>query len=351
MINRLFRGLLRRPPVDGARARFLAFLDFAYMPYALGDAITWIENAQVAAVNANVNEIDIVVLASRERPAPSWQPFVTSFNFTESVNGLMPALLSSPMVRNFHLLEHRQTFYEMVSDYHDRGSAMWPGYDAIINERIDFMSHLHIVEHFSRRGSIPLLAAPRGYKNAANAFVEKYCAGQFRVVVNVRQSHLRKTASHPERDSRFETWAEFIRRNSRKYENVVFIIAGQYIDVDRRFAGLPRTLVPRSLGYGLGVELALLQSADLFMGTSSGFSQAALFGHPSYIVTNTEPRAAPICGVPVGARHHPFGRPDQIVTWVLETADELEDEFDKLIALKADQGRRVPSKAGVGQNK
>ena len=351
MISRLFRGLLRRPPVEGERPRFLAFLDFAYMPYALGDAITWLENAQVAARNANVDKIDILLLASRDRPAPSWQPFITPFSYTENVHGLLPALLSSPMLRNVHLLENRQTFYDIVSDHHDGGGAMWPAYASIVNERIDFMSHLHIVEHFSRCGSIPLLAAPAGYLDAADAFVKKYCEGHFRVVVNVRQSHLRKTASHPERDSRFETWAEFIRRNSRKYENVVFIIAGQYIDVDRRFAGLPRTLVPRSLGYGLGVELALLQSADLFMGTSSGFSQAALFGHPSYIVTNTEPRAAPICGVPVGARHHPFGRPDQIVTWVLETADELEDEFDKLIALKADQGRRVPSKAGVGQNK
>ena len=187
-------------------------------------------------------------------------------------------------------------------------------------------------------GSIPLLAAPRGYADAASGFVSNYFPHKFRVVINVRQSHFRPSRAHPERDSRFDTWAEFIRRTAKKYPDVVFIVTGQYSDVDRRFSRLPATVVPRSLGAGLGVELALLQDANLFMGTSSGFAQAALFGHPSYIVTNTEPRAAQYCGVPAGARHHPFGRPDQIVTWSLETADTLEEEFLNVISIKAARG-------------
>lgn len=345
MLERLFRPLLRRPGANAGRPRFLAFLDYAYVPYALGDTITWMENAQVVARDAGATEMDVVVLASRERPAPSWQPFVTPFSYTANVHGLLPAFLSSQMIRNVHLLENRQTFYDIVSDAHDGGGAMWPAYDSVIDERMDFMSHLRIVDHHARWGSIPLLGAPRGYAGMAEDFVAKWCPGKFRVVVNVRQSHLRTAGSHPERDSRFETWAEFIHRTARRYDDVVFIVAGQYIDVDRRFAQLPATVAPRSLGYSLGVELALLQTADVFMGTSSGFAQAALFGHPAYIVTNTEPRAAPICGVPVGARHHPFGRPDQVVTWTLETVDELEDEFDRLLTLKAARGAQRPAAA------
>lgn len=342
MLERLLGPLVRHAIKRPERPRFLAFLDYAYTPYALGDSITWVENAQVTARDAGVSEIDVVVLATRERPAPSWQPFITPFNYTAHVHGLLPAFLSSPMIRNVHVLENRQTFYDVVSDACDNGAATWPGREAMVEERLDFMSHLYVVDHFRRRGSIPLLAAPPGFDGVATEFMKTHCGDRFRIVINVRQSHLRTAGSHPERDSRFDVWAEFIRRVAAKYDDVVFIVAGQFLDVDRRFSRLPATVVPRSLGYGLGVELALLQGADLFMGTSSGFAQAALFGKPSYIVTNTEPRAAPICGVPVGARHHPFGRPDQVVTWTLETVEELETEFAQLLAVKRDKDQRVP---------
>ena len=335
MLDRLLGPLVRRPAARTGRRRFLAFLDYAYMPYALGDTITWIENAQVSARNSGFEEFDVLVLASRERPAPPGQPFVTSFNYTNNIHGLIPAFLSSPMIRNVHFLENRQTFYDLISDAHDSRAEMWPHYDAMIDERIDFIRHHRIVDHFARLGSIPLLSAPRGFAELGAAFLSKYCKEKFSVVINVRQSHLRASAAHPERDSSFETWAEFIRRSAHKHSDAAFIIVGQYADVDRRFFQLPATVQPRALGFGLGVELALLQSADLFMGTSSGFAQAALFGHPSYLVTNTEHRAAEFFNVPAGSRHHPFGRSDQIVTWSPETVEELEFEFDKMRTLKA----------------
>ena len=335
MIERLFGLIAGRISHHQSKPRFLAFLDYGYMPYALGDTITWTADAQVAAKDAGADEIDVVVLATRERPAPNWQPFVTSFNYMSNVYNLLPAYLGSPMVRSVHILENRQTFYDLVSDAHDRGGAMWPSINALVDERMNFISHLRVVDHFLRCGSIPLLAAPRGYASMAEAFLKKWCPGKFCVVVNVRQSHLRATQFQSERDSQFATWAEFIKRTAQKYNDVMFLVVGQFSDVDRRFSRLPATIVPRSLGFGLGVELALLQGADLFMGTSSGFAQAALFGQPAYIVTHTEHRAAEYCGVPVGARHHPFGRADQIVTWTLETVEELEEEFSKMRALKA----------------
>jgi hypothetical protein len=346
MLEKLLAPLCRlnAPRRDSKKSPFLAFLDYAYMPYALGDAITWVENAQVRARDAGADAIDIVVLTSRERPAPEWQPHITSYNYVGNLQGIIPALLSSPMTRNVHLLENRQTFYAMVMDLHDHCTPMWPHAHALIEERLDFISHMRIVEHYRRTGSIPLLEPPRGYAQQAAAFVSTFCRDRFRVVVNIRQSHLRAARAQPERDSQFDIWADFIAHTARKYPDVVFIVAGQYSDVDRRFGRLPETLVPRSVGFGLGVELALLQGADLFMGTSSGFAQAALFGHPSYVVTNTEPRAAAYCGVAAGARHHPFGRRDQIVTWSPETVDSLTADFEAVVAAKADMGSRTPAR-------
>lgn len=339
---------LGRPRVAADKLPFLAFLDYAYMPYALGDAVTWLENAQVRARDAGAAAIDVVLLASPERPAPVWQTHVTAYNFVANLHGVLPVFFSSPMVRNVHVLEQRQTFYDMVTDLHEQGAASWPGIEALVDERLNFISHLSIVEHFQRCGSIPLLNAPRGYEKQAAAFIETYCPGRFRIVVNVRQSHLTAVQANTERDSRFEPWAGFIAQTAEVYPDVIFIVVGQYSDVDRAFFRLPAVVAPRSFGFGLGAELALLQSADLFMGTSSGFAQAAFFGHPSYVVTHIEPRAAAYCGVAIGARHHPFGRADQVVTWAPETTDSLAAEFEAVLACKAERGDRVPERRRRG---
>lgn len=329
---------------DSEKPPFLAFLDYAYMPYALGDAITWVENAQVCARDVGAQAIDIVALTSPERPAPHWQGHITSSRYVGILHALMPALLTSPMTRNVHLLEDRRTFYSMVMDMYARDVPTWPDVHALLEESIDFASHMRIVNHFRRTGAIPLLGPPRGYAEQAAAFVSTFCQDRFRIVVNVRQSHLRAEHTLPQRDSYFDIWADFITRIAGRYSDVVFIVVGQYSDVDRRFRRLPGTVVPRLLGFGLGVELAVLQDADLFMGTASGFAQAALFGHPSYIVTNTEPRSARYCGVHAGARHHPFARPDQIVTWIPETTDSLMDDFEEILSLKARTDSRVPTR-------
>jgi hypothetical protein len=323
--------------------RLLAFFDYGYMPHALGDTLTCIENVQIAACEAGANEVDLVVLAARERPAPSWQPFITPHHNVSSVHGLLPAFLSSSLVRDVNLIENRQIFYAMISRLHREGVPTWPPVTALTTETIDFMSHMKAVEHFRKTGSIPLLSVPRGYAEKAHTFAARFCAGRFSVVVNVRQSHLKTSRAQPERDSQFETWAQFMNECAKRYPDVVFVVTGQFSDVDRRFERLPSTVVPRSWGCGLGVELALLQGADLFMGTSSGFSQAALFGRPAYIVTNTEPRAAAFCGVPAGARHHPFARPDQIVTWSRETAESLMADFEEVLAFKAAEGKSLPA--------
>jgi hypothetical protein len=334
---------LRRPCATAEKPPLIAFLDYAWMPYALGDTLTWVENAQVYAQHARACAIDVILLASLQRPAPSWQSHVTAYNFVSSLHGIMPAFFSSPIIRNVHVLEYRQTFYDMVSDLHERGAATWPEVGALVEERVNFISHLSIVEHFRRQGSIPLLVAPRGYEREAAEFVEYYCSGRFRIVISVRQSHLTAMRANPERDSRFEPWAEFIARTAARYPDVIFIVVGQYTDVDRAFSRLPAVIAPRSRGFGLGVELALLQGADLFMGTSSGFAQAAFFGHPSYVVTHVEPRVASHCGVDVGARHHPFGRPDQLLTWTPETVEGLVEYLETVLALKAARGERVPA--------
>jgi hypothetical protein len=86
------------------------------------------------------------------------------------------------------------------------------------------------------------------------------------------------------------------------------------------------------MGFGLGHELALLHRADLFMGSSSGFATMATFCNKPYVITNVQHLFARYIGVPVGARHYPFGNENQILYWETETQDVLLDFFEELHA-------------------
>jgi hypothetical protein len=86
--------------------------------------------------------------------------------------------------------------------------------------------------------------------------------------------------------------------------------------------------VPRVLGLGLGHELALVHRADLFMGTSSGFSAMATFCNIPYVITKIEHLFAHYADVRAGDRHYRFGHENQILYWETETRDVLLEFFE-----------------------
>jgi len=84
------------------------------------------------------------------------------------------------------------------------------------------------------------------------------------------------------------------------------------------------------MGLGLAHELALLHRADLFMGSSSGFATMATFCNKPYLITNIQHLFSRYAGIPVGARHYPFGNENQILYWERENRDVLMAFYDEI---------------------
>lgn len=339
-------GAILRSMIDRREETLLGFLDYHFMPFALGDTMTWLMNLQVEAARRRLKRIVQLVHADPQRHFYRAQPHINRNNYREILTNLFPAFLCSPMIDAIHVVEENHTYWAMLITSAMGGAQMWPGMVSQFCQSIDFYSHKRINRYFETNADLPLLCAPRGYVQPAAAFRRRYLGGRFVVTVNIRQraSTLDTAATH--RDSPLDAWMTFFDRVSRGYRDVVFVILGGYTELDRHLFRSENVVIPRTFGYSLGTDLALLFDSDLFMGTSSGFAAAATFSAVPYVITNFESRAASFVGIPVGTPHYPFAKLCQTLSWERESSDLLMDLFEAAYAvLKIRQSTTVNPRA------
>lgn len=315
---------------ERAAKPMIGIYDFSYSPYALGDALTWTMNLNVIAATKGCDAIDQYLVINPSRPGSRHQPFVNEHNYVSIMDGLFPAFLCSPMLRSLKLIRQPFSFSMFLLRELARRRPMWPSLFGHLNRKLDFISHRRINAYHHRHGRLPWLTAPRGFGTWADLFRRTHCAGRFVVAVNVRQGALSLTPANLYRDSPLPEWHAFIRRAAVRHPDVLFLILGGYTEWDREMIRLPNVLIPRAMGFGLGHELALLHRANLFMGSSSGFAAMATFCNKPYLITNVQHLFSQYIGVPVGARHYPFGNDNQILYWEREDQDVLAEHFEKL---------------------
>ena len=310
----------------------IGIYDFSYGPYALGDALTWTMNLNVGAAAAGCDAIDQYLVIDPSRPGNGYQPFVNQHNYVSIIDNLFPAFTCAPLLRSLKLIRHPPGFNLFLAREVMRRRPIWPPFHSHLNKKLDFISHRRINAFYWKHGYLPWLTAPRGYAAWADAFYRSHCTGRFVVAVNIRQSALSLTPASLFRDSPQPEWHAFIRRAAARHPDVLFLILGGYTEWDRDAFRLPDVLIPRTMGLGLGHELALLHRADLFMGSSSGFAAMATFCNKPYLITNIQRLFSKYIGVPVGGRRYPFGNENQILHWETETQDVLLGFFEELHA-------------------
>jgi hypothetical protein len=305
--------------------------DFSYAPYALGDALTWTMNVNIGAADAGVETVDQYLVIDPSRPASRYQSFIDEHNYLSVIDRLFPAFLCSPWLRSLKLIRDSRMFNLFLLRDVMRRRPMWPSLWSHLRRRLDFISHRRINRFYDRYGTLPWLTAPRGYGAWADNFRRTHCQGRFVVALHVRQGAWSLAPASLHRDSPWPEWQAFMEEIGRRHPDVVFVVLGGYAECDREAYRLPNALIPRTMGFGLGHELALVDRADLFMGSSSGFATMATFcNNIPYVITNIEHRFAPYAGVPIGARHYPFGGERQVLSWETETRKLLLDLFEQV---------------------
>ena len=315
---------------DVSRDGVLGIIDYGYAPYSLGDTMTWLTNLQVAAHLHGASSIDIAILTNPARPSFRHQRTITAYNYINALENVFPAFLCSPMLRSIRIYEHADPFVRRVLEAARARQPSWPNVIAHFRGELDYSTHGYISRFHRQRNYIPLLEAPRGYESAVAHFREKVLAGRGPVILNIRRGAFRADPAATQRDSAIEAWNGFLSHAELAYPSVLFVMVGGFSEWERDIVRRKNVVVPRALGYGLGVELGLLLSGTPFIGTSSGFSAAATFSATPYVITSIEAFHAQHSGLPVGTERYPFARPNQWMSWDPETESRLTSLFDRL---------------------
>ena len=319
-----------RAEVDLSRDCVLGIMDFGYVPYALGDTMTWLTNLQVMAHLNDVSSVEIVILARPERPSSRLQRAINAYSYVQALEALFPAFLCCPMLRSVRVYERFPSFAQRILGVAIARSATWPSLVSHFREELDFSTHKQINHFYEQRKYIPVLAPPRGYDAEAAQFHARFLAGRDPVIVNIRRRALSFDPAALQRDSVATAWEEFFCEAERLFPTAIFVIAGGYSEWERDLVRRPNVVIPRAWGYGLGVELSLLLAGTPFMGTSSGFSAAATFSKVPYVITNFEHQSAAYIDLPIGTERYPFATGSQRLNWEPETKDILCSEFARL---------------------
>jgi hypothetical protein len=316
--------------INLSRNCVLGIMDFRYAPYALGDTFTWLTNLQITAHSSGGMPIELILITLPEKPASPMQRQISSYNYAQIMESLLPAFLTCPSLRDIRIFENKKKLSQRLLGAVLARAPSWPSLTAHFRGKLDYYSHNKINAFYAKNNWLPRLQAPWGFHDETKRLRARCLEGRVPIVVNIRQRALTHDPQALARDSVADAWYEFLTQAQSRWPKAAFILAGGVNEWERRFASLQNVVIPRLFGYGLGHELTLLFEGAPFFGSSSGFSAAATFSNTPYTITNFEHRAAEFVGVSVGTERYPFSFEHQWLSWEPETDEVLLDLFNRL---------------------
>jgi hypothetical protein len=337
---RFFRHLAEACPEE-----FLAIHDFAWAPYALGDAATWLMKCWTRAIDHGISRMRCILVQDPQTPSNRNQAHICPDNCRTYLQNLYPVFLSCPLFQSVHLFRSRPAVSLLLAVARSCGVPMWPKPGHSFRRKPPFpLPHHDLNDFHARHGMMPRLQPPRTYEGSIDGFLQSRARDRFLVAVNIRQRQLTDARGSDYRDSPLQPWYRFFAIVAEKYPSVLFVTLGGFQEFEKGLLKYDNVIVLRTLGYGLGEELTLLHQSDLFMGTSSGFSAVATFSSVPYIITHIEHRVAPFFELEVGDPAYPFALPHQTLSWEVESPELLLHLFEEsYAALRArKESERIP---------
>ncbi len=310
--------------------RILGIWDLRVSPVSLGGLLILIEELQMQCVIHKTHFADICVVgdAAHLLPIRGARADGGSVTLLDSAvckdSALLSVLLDMEGVGVCYLCDTIPALRDFVraSPY---SYVTWPtlNEEGLVSHR--YASTMFAQKFYRENGFIPHLSCKAEFIRWAMQLVERYVIPCVSVVVHLKNNRNEQGCSNADSDA----WLTFFEVCHQQYD-VMFILIGNE-DIDQRVRKLPNILVVRDFGSNLSRDLALIQTASIFMGMASGPCNMALFSDIPYVIyKNPDHHAKQMTLELDKGNRFPFATPSQKVLLALETRENLTSEFAHL---------------------
>ena len=328
---------------DSAARLYHDVYDFSIFPVALGDILTWCVKSALRAQAAGRDQVHVHVVCD---------PGMAEFNPLQATTYLidllaveaLPAFYAHPLFAGVSLHRSRRAFreafqpvvredaaarqvFEMSEEYYrQRGDYK----RVLAHFRSCCSEHGDINAAHASTGQYPLLGSLRDCLVDWRALQSQFAPQTFWVTVQFRLRRLdtgMPVNSHEglERDAAFSAWFDFMSEAAVKFPAVRFVVVGRVQEKPLELLRLPNVVTLRPLGMNLGHEITALLHSDIFLGSASGFAQAAHFSELPYDVFNCTAAGCQNYGIPFGTPRLPIAVARQRLHYGAETPALLLD--------------------------
>jgi hypothetical protein len=187
-----------------------------------------------------------------EKPASRLQRHISAYNYTQVIDGLLPAFLTCPSLLSLRIFQSRSKLSQRLLGALLARAASWPTLTAHFRGRFDYYTHSRINTFYAEHKWLPRLQAPAGFHDETQRFRNAYFKERVPIVINIRQRALSNDPAAITRDSAADAWYEFLLQAHRRWPKAAFILTGGFGEWERRFAHLPNVVISRRFGFGLG---------------------------------------------------------------------------------------------------
>lgn len=322
--------------------RILGVWDISITQPGLGGLLIFVEELKMQQIIEKAEYIDLCFVGDVSQTLSMRKVCGTDRLFTplstEDCKGspILTALLGLECIDLCYQCSSFENLQEFVlnSSYH---YTLWPsvGEQGILN--YDYGNTLFLKKFFKDYSFIPYLSCREELARWAMGFLQSYVFPSMPVVIHLKNNPNEENCSN----ANFDEWFSFFRACNLHYD-VKFILIGNE-EIDKRIHNLPNTILARDFGSNLSRDLALIQTACIFMGMASGPCQMALFSDVPYVIYKNPDHHAKEMQLEMGREDQfPFASSLQKVLRVFETQENLMSVFDFLYTnvKRSDWGRK-----------
>jgi len=297
----------------------------------IGNLLVFLEELQINGQIYGADEIHVVIAGDVEQltkgiPAKSKGLISRLYlNDAEELSPLMVVLRSMLFVDACYKYTGFIKRQDLIREF-GVNAILWPDLDALRYSTHNYDSTLRIQKFFRDIGSIPVISLKKELLNWSEKYLVEKSGGKQVVAVHLKHNSKINGQSNANMDS---WWSFFLEEKIQQHAH--FVIIGND-PVSEQIRQVPNITIAQGNGLTIAHHLALIQSAEYFMGMMSGPANMAIFGGQPYLIfKNPDHHPTEMIAELGDNDHYVFAKPNQRVLRKWDTPDTLISSFGNMI--------------------